>query len=358
MADFLFVSWDGGGNVPPLEGLAQELHALGHDVRVVGHPAQADRFAPLPFTAYEPRRQFAATGRVTTRGLLSVFADREYGAEVLRLLDAQPADVVVVDCLLFGVMDALHRARRPYVVLEHTLDSYLRTAARGPMGLALQAMRLPALRLLDAASDRLAATLPELDAGHGPCTHIGPVVTGQPATTTKPRVLLSLSTVAFRGLRGRWQRALDAVGGLDVPVIATLGPAIDASRLDVPPNVTLHRWLPHDEVLPQVSLVISHGGHATTMAALAHDVPVLVLPVDRKTDQRLIGRRLADSGAGIALGPWASAGSMRAAAEKMLAEPAYRAAAARLGARIRALDGRRRGAEHLESLASGLGARN
>src|SRR5690606_36447528 len=105
MAEFLFVTWDGGGNVPPLAGLARELHERGHGVRVVGHAAQADRFAPLRFSAHHPRRAFTATGPVTVPALLPVFADRRYGAEVLRLLDTRPADVVVVDCLLFGVMD-------------------------------------------------------------------------------------------------------------------------------------------------------------------------------------------------------------------------------------------------------------
>jgi UDP:flavonoid glycosyltransferase YjiC (YdhE family) len=352
MSEILFVTWDGGGNVPPLLGLARELHERGHVVRVVGHAAQADRFAPLRFSAHHPRREFTATGPVNVPALLSVFADRRYGAEVLRLLDTRPADVVVVDCLLFGVMDALRQAERPYVVLEHTLDSYLRVAARGPMGLALRAMRLPALRLLDAATERLAATLPELDAGHGPCTHIGPVVTGTSAAPTEPRVLLSLSTVAFRGLPVRWQRALDAVGELGVPVIATLGPAIDPSRLRVPANVEVHRWLAHDEVLTRVSLVVGHGGHATTMAALAHDVPVLVLPVDSKSDQPLIGRRITDADAGLSLPPQASTRQIRAAVKEMLENSTYRCAAARLGARIRALDGRTRGADQLESLAS------
>jgi len=31
--------------------------------------------------------------------------------------------------------------------------------------------------------------------------------------------------------------------------------------------------------MPEVSLVVGHGGHGTTMQALAHDLPVLLMPM-------------------------------------------------------------------------------
>ena len=33
---FLFASWDGGGNVPPMLTMVRRLVARGHDVRVIG----------------------------------------------------------------------------------------------------------------------------------------------------------------------------------------------------------------------------------------------------------------------------------------------------------------------------------
>ena len=33
MSEILFVTWDGGGNVPPALGIATELAARGHTVR-------------------------------------------------------------------------------------------------------------------------------------------------------------------------------------------------------------------------------------------------------------------------------------------------------------------------------------
>ncbi len=69
MAEILFVTWDGGGNVPPALGIAGELSARGHAVRFVGHPRQRPSLeaagvevAPSPSRSrlLGPRRQLAA----------------------------------------------------------------------------------------------------------------------------------------------------------------------------------------------------------------------------------------------------------------------------------------------------------
>jgi hypothetical protein len=41
MAELVFVTWDGGGNVPPALGLAGELVRRGHHVRFLGHQRQS-----------------------------------------------------------------------------------------------------------------------------------------------------------------------------------------------------------------------------------------------------------------------------------------------------------------------------
>ena len=57
MSEILFVTWDGGGNVPPAVGIAEELKRRGHRVRFLGHARQAPAFAErgLEF-AVSPRR--------------------------------------------------------------------------------------------------------------------------------------------------------------------------------------------------------------------------------------------------------------------------------------------------------------
>lgn len=55
MARFLFVIWDGGGSVPPMLGLAQELRARGHAVAFAGQELGEDR-APLLALPSDPSR--------------------------------------------------------------------------------------------------------------------------------------------------------------------------------------------------------------------------------------------------------------------------------------------------------------
>lgn len=358
MSTILFATWDGGGNVPPMLGIASELQSRGHRVRVLGHPGQSERFARagLSFATYRQARPFTSTTPSSTLTMLGVFGDRPMGHDVVAELTSNPADVVVVDCLLFGVMDELRRVGRPYVVLEHSLDSYFRRTAKGPLGWLMRLRGFRPLDLIDHGSPVLTVSLEELDHGHGDVVHTGPVLgdLAPPmlAALEEPTVLLSLSTFAFPALIRTWQRALDAVEGLPARVVATTGPAVDPGTLRVPANVELHRWLPHDEVMPQVSLLVGHGGHATTMAALAHDVPVLVLPVDGKTDQAHLGGALERAGVGRSLSRRSSPATIRAAIEELLAEGDHREAAARMGMRIRGLDGRRRAADVVEQLVA------
>jgi UDP:flavonoid glycosyltransferase YjiC (YdhE family) len=359
MAEILFVTWDGGGNVPPALGIARELQRRGHTVRFVGHGSQTERFAGtgLPFEPFPGARRFSSTTPSSTATLLGVFGDRAMGRDVVSGLARHPADVVVVDCLLFGVMDELRRAGRPYVVLEHSFDGYFRRAAKGPLGLVLRMRGFRALDLVDAGRPVLATTLAELDTGHGPVTHTGPVldVSGpaRSARPAEPTVLASLSTFAFRSLVPTWQRVLDAVEGLPVRVIATTGPAVDPGALRVPANVELHRWLPHETVLPSVSVVVGHGGHATTMIALAHDVPVLILPLDAKSDQPFVGRTVERAGAGRTLSRRSSPRRIRAAIEELLADGPHLAAAARLGEQVRSSPGAANAADRIEAVTDG-----
>lgn len=53
MARFTLFTFDGGGNQPPLIGIAAELRNHGHAVRVAGYESQRERFreAGLSFVA-------------------------------------------------------------------------------------------------------------------------------------------------------------------------------------------------------------------------------------------------------------------------------------------------------------------
>src|SRR3954453_5157388 len=281
MATILFATWDGGGNVPPLLGIAAELQRRGHTVRVVGHGDQGPTVAGagLDFTAYPTARPFTSQRNNPPWTLAATWGDARLGHDVVDAARTMAADLVVVDCLLPGAMQALGRAGIRYVVVEHLFDSFLSTLRKGPLGLLVRLRGVDWGAALDGAAARLVASLPSLDPGaqgRRPANleYSGPVVAGRPATPDGQTILLSLSTYAYSGLAATLQRVLDASAGLPARVIVTTGPAVDPAALRLPANAEAHRWVPHDDLMPGASLVVGHGGHSTTMLALAHDLPL------------------------------------------------------------------------------------
>jgi UDP:flavonoid glycosyltransferase YjiC (YdhE family) len=360
MSEILFVTWDGGGNVPPALAIADELVTRGHRVRFLGHTAQREALAARgypPATATRSRA-FSSQDDNSPLDMIAAFGDRGQGRDVLAELARRPADLVVVDCLLFGVMDALRRSGTPYVVLEHLYDDYLRRSwLRGPLGIAMGVRRLHPRRCLDAAALTLVTTLPELDpASRRSHAHrlafVGPVVETAPRVPAEPTVLVSLSTFAFPGMADCLQRILDAAGTLDARVVVTTGPVIDPGDLRLPANAEAHRYVPHAELMSRATLVVGHGGHGTTMQALAHDLPVVVMPLHPFVDQPMVGASLERAGAGRVVRKKAPATELAPVLAAMLTDGPHRTAAARLGAAIRSLPGATNGAGSIESLLS------
>jgi UDP:flavonoid glycosyltransferase YjiC (YdhE family) len=224
------------------------------------------------------------------------------------------------------------------------------------MGIGMAIKRIPTRRLLNTAAARMVACAAELDPaaakGVRPANlfYTGPVVTGVPAAPTEPTVLVSLSTVNFPGQTRAMQNILDALGTLEVRGIATVGPSIGVENLAAPPNVELRGFVPHAELLPTVSMVIGHGGHATTMAALAHDLPVLVMPMHPMLDQKMVGQSLVNAGAGRLVSKSSKPARIAATVDELMSAGPHRDAAARLGAAIRTTSGAYAGAELVESL--------
>jgi UDP:flavonoid glycosyltransferase YjiC (YdhE family) len=163
---------------------------------------------------------------------------------------------------------------------------------------------------------------------------------------------VSLSTIGYPGQREVLQRVLDAVAGLGVPVVATVANEADRRGLRVPPGATVRGFVPHHEVFPGARAVVGHGGHGTTMLALAHDLPVLVLPMSRYADQPLVGRAVASAGAGLVLPRDAAAPAISLAARRLLG-PGIASRAAAVGRRLRQHDAAVEAADSLEALASG-----
>jgi UDP:flavonoid glycosyltransferase YjiC (YdhE family) len=144
----------------------------------------------------------------------------------------------------------------------------------------------------------------------------------------RPRALVSFSTTN-QDQADALQRTINAVGRIDMDAIATLGPALKGVSLNAPENVRLLPSAPHDAVMKEVSLVVTHGGHGTASRALSHGLPLLVMPFGR--DQGDIAARVEVRGVGLTLPPNATETEIAAAVMRLIEEPQFRIAARRLG---------------------------
>jgi UDP:flavonoid glycosyltransferase YjiC (YdhE family) len=353
MGDILFVTWDGGGNVPPAIGIACELQRRGESVRVLGHEQQRSMIerAGLRFEPYSHPHAFSSTTPQPwlpwITSLYALINDRSLGVDMLASAQRQPTDLVVIDCMLRTVLQAAERSHIRRAVLVHSFY-YTGGLSMGSNGPIARLRGRPSPEPWGGADVALIATLRSLDPDGDKTLpsmirFTGPVWQGTPQPARQPdgelRILVSLSSAWFPGQVRVLQNILDALDGLPVRAIVTTGLAVPAEDLRVPANAELHSYVPHAEVLPTVSLVVGHGGHATTMAALSHDLPLIVLPMAKFMDQLKIGQALEKAGAGRLLPKRSSPTQIRQTIEQVLGSEQYRLAASRLGAEIRRQDG-------------------
>ena len=106
----------------------------------------------------------------------------------------------------------------------------------------------------------------------------------------------------------------------------------------LPDGVIAAPYAPHRALFTRSRAIVHQGGIGTTAQALRSGHPSLVVPFSH--DQPDNGARVAALGAGLVL-PRARlrADAMRRALGRLLGEPSFRAAASRIGERIRAEDG-------------------
>lgn len=366
MTEILIVTWDGGGNVAPALLIGRELAARGHGVRVLGHPTQeADvlaaglRFIPYPTAAPFSRLEVNSVVR-----MCALFSDRQVGRDVVAEARRSATDVVVVDCLLTGAVRACAEADLSFVTLEHLFDSWLRGPwLHSPLGVVSRLKGLRPVSSWNAAARSLVVAPASLDPAAARKTPDNLVFTGPvldlpdgPANLSSrpPAILVSLSTYKYAGMTDCLQRLLDATAELDARVVVTTGPVVDPAELRPAANHEIHRFVPHDELMRQVCLLIGHGGHATTMRALAHDLPVVVMPMHPLLDQPLVGKALVKAGAGAVVAKKAKPDDLAPVITRFLGDGPHREAAARLGAEIREARGTATAADAVLA-ASGIG---
>jgi MGT family glycosyltransferase len=134
----------------------------------------------------------------------------------------------------------------------------------------------------------------------------------------------------------RFTVLLEALSGVNCTAVMTVGTNQDPTAMRVPPNVIVERYIPQGDVLPLAHAVLCHGGSGSTLAALAHGLPLVILPAG--ADQFGNAGACANAGAAIELRPpEVTVDSIRTALGTVLEDPAYGEEARRLAAEVDAM---------------------
>ncbi|MDP9073001.1 MAG: glycosyltransferase, partial [Actinomycetota bacterium] len=165
--------------------------------------------------------------------------------------------------------------------------------------------------------------------------------------STAPLVYVTMGTVFIDVTPLRV--TLEALRELPVRVLVTVGPQGDPATLgSQPAHVRVERYVPQSAVLAHCDLVVSHGGSGTALGALALGLPQLCLP--QGADQFLNAAAIASAGAGLTIAPGeCTPQAVANAVERLLRDPRFREAAARVGQSIASMPSVEEVAARLES---------
>lgn len=154
---------------------------------------------------------------------------------------------------------------------------------------------------------------------------------------SRPTVYVTLG-LSFSRVPAVFRALIDAVDGLDVNVIVTVGVSLDRTHLGpAPANVRIARYLPGNLLLPRCDAIVFHGGFNTLHAALWHGLPAVVVPLEGG-DQLPTAEYIAELGLGVHVpGPIPSVPDVRLAVRRVLDEPSFTSTARHLQKRMHAL---------------------
>ena len=358
-------------------------------------------------SVYTSRRQPLQLQALLREWLLGTLPQQV--TDLTSLLDAWPPDVLVSETSMLAPMLVLQETRRmPVAVFSTVVACLLPGPEAPPFGLGLPRphnwrARLLA-RLARRASDLLGLgfrraanqlresyglkplsvsvteftgqmplylvpSVPEFDYGRRdlpPSVHyIGPCLWNKPSREPAPLWLAQLphDRPVVHVTEGTMhtekplvlRTAAQALADLPVNVVMTTGGNREPAELGLgplAPNIRVERWVAHSDLLPRTQLVVTTGGAGTVMAVLAAGVPLVIVPTD--WDKPENAQRVVEAGAGLRLPlRHCQPERLRAAVERVLAEPAFRQNAERLAAVFRRVRGPQRAAELLEDLALG-----
>lgn len=168
-----------------------------------------------------------------------------------------------------------------------------------------------------------------------------------PADDPRPLVIVGLSST-FQDHVGLLNRAVEALAGLPVRAVVTLGPTLRPDEVPAKGDVCVVQSAPHGALLPRADLLITHAGHGTTLKGLAAGVPMVCVPLGR--DQGDNAARVVALGAGVKVAGTATAAELATAVQKVLGTPSFREAARTAAAAIARKEGEHDAVALLEAI--------
>jgi len=388
MSRFLFVVPPFVGHINPTISVGRELAERGHEVAWVGYRDPLERLLPQD-SRLLPLDPPGETG-IDTQALKQRFQSVR-GFKNLKLMWDE-VFIPLARSMLPGVRKAAEEFRPDVLISDQqTLAGALVARSLGltwATSATTPADRVTALgwlpKILEWIEDRLAAL--QLEVGLEPArvpedspdlvlsfvtesltgplpAHltqyrlVGPAISRRPDATDFPwerlqpdipKVLVSLGTLNAERGGEFFEKIKRALGPLPIQVILVAPQSFGP----FPENFIVQPWVPQLDLLPKIDLLLSHAGSNAVCEALAHDLPLVVVPI---TDgQPVVAQQVANSGCGIRLS-FTRSGSpeIRDAVERALTDPKFREAARRIRRSFDAAGGAARAAELLQMLARG-----
>jgi MGT family glycosyltransferase len=157
--------------------------------------------------------------------------------------------------------------------------------------------------------------------------------------------------------------SLGSLGSGDVPLMKDLVAALaetphryvvskgpQHTEYELAGNMVGEEFLPQVSALPQVDLVITHGGNNTTTESLHFGKPMVLLPIF--WDQHDNAQRIDETGFGVRLPTYSLGdGDLAAAIDRLLADTELRRRLDAVSKRLQASPGNERAAELIERVA-------
>jgi UDP:flavonoid glycosyltransferase YjiC (YdhE family) len=385
----LFTFEGGSGHFNPLVPFARAAEAAGHGVAFACAPERIPLVESSGFPVFpagidvgstpetaEMERRYAAIPNIAEREKLLMregFAGwyaRHKARDILTVCETWQPDLLVRDEIDFGSAVAAERCDLLHAaVLVIAAGSFIRrevvadplNALRAEHGLAPDLDLAMLSRYLVFApfppcyrdpSDPLPTTAHALSPLLPIATDPDHFLMWPVELSDTPTVYFTLGTAYASRLRDVFVRVIEGLRDLPINLIVTVGLRLDPGDFgEQPANVHIERYIPQALILPQCDLVISHGGSGSVMGALAHGVPLGLIPLN--ADQPLNAERCVALGAGRVLGTEAiTADEAREGVVALLADPSYRRNAGRVRDEIAGLPGPEYAIALLERLAA------